>query len=90
MAKKNGASRGTKNPVAVALARLRSKKLTPKRRSEIARGAAQARWGSTDPLTATKPVDDVSVLIGGLPDGRSAEVVLEDLHAARRPRPFPA
>ena len=44
-----------KNPAAVALGRLgglkggvaRAKKLSKKRRSEIARNAAQARWGST-------------------------------------------
>lgn len=33
-----------KNPVAQALVALRHKKLTPERRSEIARQAAQARW----------------------------------------------
>ncbi len=43
-----------KNPAAVALGRLgglkggkaRAKKLSKKRRSEIARNAAQARWGA--------------------------------------------
>ena len=47
-----GADNG-KNPAAVALGRLggkrggkaRAEKLTPERRSEIARKAAQARWG---------------------------------------------
>jgi len=68
----------------VALARLRAKKLTPERRQEIARGAARARWGST--LAGAKPITDVSVLIGGLPDTRNAEAVLDDLRAARQLR----
>ena len=34
-----------KNPLAVALAMMRAQKLTAKRRSEIARLAAAARWG---------------------------------------------
>ena len=46
-----------KNPNAVALGRLggkkggkaRADKLTPERRSEIARRAAQVRWGTTSP-----------------------------------------
>ena len=46
-----------KNPNAVALGRLggkkggraRAEKLTPEERSEIARKAAQARWGTTSP-----------------------------------------
>ena len=46
-----------KNPAAVALGRLgglkcgaaRAKKLSKKRRSEIARKAARARWGSRRP-----------------------------------------
>ena len=33
-----------KNPVAVALAKMRAKRLTPEQRSEIARKAALARW----------------------------------------------
>lgn len=33
-----------KNPVAVALAKLRARSLTPEERSEIARKAALARW----------------------------------------------
>jgi hypothetical protein len=36
--------RSRKNPVAVALARLRAKRLSPERRREIARQAARARW----------------------------------------------
>jgi hypothetical protein len=42
MAKKKPTKK--KNPVAVALAKLRAKNLTPEQRSEIARKAAQARW----------------------------------------------
>lgn len=34
-----------KNASAVKLARLRARKLTKERRSEIARQAAEARWG---------------------------------------------
>ena len=33
------------NPVAVAFSALRNRKLSAKRRSEIAREAARARWG---------------------------------------------
>ena len=33
-----------KNPVAVALAKMRARRLTPEQRSEIARKAALARW----------------------------------------------
>ena len=33
-----------KNPIAVALARMRAKKLTPERRREIAQKAAGVRW----------------------------------------------
>jgi hypothetical protein len=35
-----------KNPIAAALAKLRAKKLSPARRSEIAAKAARARWGA--------------------------------------------
>jgi hypothetical protein len=77
---------GPKNRVAVTLARLRARKLSPKRRREIARSAARARWQPADPLADAKPVDDLSVLIGGLPDSRDAEEILRDLRAARRPR----
>ena len=34
-----------KHPVAVALAKMRAKKLSPERRREIAQKAARARWG---------------------------------------------
>jgi hypothetical protein len=34
-----------KNPLAVGLARLRAKSLTPEERRAIARKAARARWG---------------------------------------------
>jgi hypothetical protein len=44
VAKKRGAR---KNPIAVALARLRAKKLSPERRREIATKAAKARWNAT-------------------------------------------
>ena len=37
-------SKRKKNPVAAALAKMRARKLTPERRSEIARQAALARW----------------------------------------------
>lgn len=84
MATKGEDRRRPKNVGAVALARLRAKKLTPERRHEIARDAARARWGAT--LAGAKPVADMSVLIGGLPDTRSAEAVLDDLRAARQPR----
>lgn len=48
---------GGKNPAAVALGRLggkkggkaRAAKLTPEQRSEIARNAARARWGTRTP-----------------------------------------
>jgi hypothetical protein len=33
-----------KNPIAVALAKMRAKKLSPERRREIAQQAAGARW----------------------------------------------
>lgn len=39
-----GKRKGRKNPAAVALVARRHKKLTPERRSEIARLAARARW----------------------------------------------
>jgi hypothetical protein len=48
-----------KNPAAVALARMavkaRMKKLTPARRSEIARLAAVARWGKRQDLDSKEP-----------------------------------
>ena len=34
-----------KNPIAQAMVALRNKKLSPARRKEIAKKAAQARWG---------------------------------------------
>lgn len=38
-----------KNPAAMALVRARLAKLSPERRSEIARNAARARWGTPRP-----------------------------------------
>ena len=43
--------REKKNPVAVALARIRAKKLTPARRREIAQKAAKARWKKVNTST---------------------------------------
>jgi hypothetical protein len=51
-----------KNPAAVALGRLgglkggkaRAEKLTPKKRSEIAKKAAKTRWGNTSRNTSTE------------------------------------
>jgi hypothetical protein len=40
-----GRSSKRKHPIAVALAKLRAKKLTAEQRREIARKAAAARWG---------------------------------------------
>jgi hypothetical protein len=39
-----GKAKKPKNPIAAALAKMRARKLTPERRSEIARQAALARW----------------------------------------------
>lgn len=84
MSNNRDARRRRKNAGAVALARLRAKKVPPARRRDIARQAARARWGAT--LAGAKPVLDLSVLIGGLPDTRDAEAMLDDLRRARRPR----
>ncbi|MEX2264435.1 MAG: hypothetical protein WD696_20945 [Bryobacteraceae bacterium] len=47
-----------KNPHAMAMVRQRMKKLTPERRSEIARKAAEARWGKKPkPKTASSDHD---------------------------------
>ena len=47
-----------KNPNAVALAKLRSKSLTPEQRSEIASKAAKAKWAKVgdDPESRKKAV----------------------------------
>jgi hypothetical protein len=37
----------TKNPAAVAMAKARARSLSPERRREIARKAAEARWGKS-------------------------------------------
>jgi len=45
-------------------------------------------WKSSeDPFASTQPLSDASVLIGGLPDDRTAEEILADLRASRRTRP---
>ena len=42
-----------------------------------------------DPWAGARPITDVSLLIGGLPDDRSADEILADLRAARVLRPDP-
>ena len=51
-----------KNPAAVALAKRRSACLSPERRSEIARKAAQAKWEKvgTDPAARKKAVSEAN------------------------------
>jgi hypothetical protein len=76
-----------KNRAAVALARRRAASLGAPARSAIARAAATARWrGAADPFANAQPITDLSRMIGGLPDDRTAEEILADLAQARRPR----
>lgn len=51
------------------------KQLTPWRRSE-------------DPFRDIKPLADLTVLIGELPDNRDADEILRDLRQSRAIRPF--
>jgi hypothetical protein len=45
----------------------------------LARAAAPA--ATRDPFAGAKPIEDVSALLGGLPDERSAEEIIADMEA---------
>jgi hypothetical protein len=47
--------------------------------------AARRSAPKGDPFANAKPIEDVSVLLGGLPDERSAEEIIADLRACRVP-----
>ena len=40
-----------------------------------------------DPFRDARPLDDLAVLIGGLPDDRELDEILGELRRARLPRP---